>query len=122
MKNVNSWGCEMSKRKIITESLGSESFYDILDGKTPEQVIQRMQELREYHGDHDVYFDVQSYGYDGGLELYLYQRREENDREYNTRVAKEKLERAKKKMAAQSKKDKEYGEYLRLRAKFESEK
>jgi len=112
----------MTKRKIITESLGSESFYDILDSKTPEQVIERMQEIRAYYGDRDVYFDIQSYGYDGGKELYMYERRLETDKEYEKRIAEEKKERAKKKSAAQAKKDREYGEYMRLKAKFESEK
>lgn len=112
----------MSKRKIVCESLGSESFYDILDSKTPEQVIKRMQEIREYYGDRDVYFDIQSYGYDGGKELYMYERREETDKEYDARIAQEKKLRASKKAAAQAKKDKEYGEYMRLKAKFESEK
>jgi len=112
----------MTKRKIVTESLGSESFYDILDSKTPEQVIRRMHEIRAYYGDRDVYFDIQSYGYDGGKELYMYERRLENDKEYDARLAKEKKERAQKKTAAQAKKDKEYGEYMRLKAKFESAK
>ena len=112
----------MTKRKIVTESLGTESFYEILDNMTPEQVIQRMKKFREYYGDRDVYFDVQSYGYDGGKELYMYERREENDKEYNARIAREQKERASKKAAAQAKKDREYGEYMRLKAKFEGEK
>jgi len=112
----------MIKRKIVTESLGSESFYDILDSKTPEQVIQRMQEIREYYGDRDVYFDIQSYGYDGGKELYMYERRLENDKEYDRRIALEKKEKVKAKDAKALKKAKERAEFERLKKKFEGVK
>lgn len=105
-------------KKIVTERLGSESFYSILDGMTPEQVIKEMQVFREVYPDRDVYFSVEGYGYDGGLELELYERRLETDAEYAKRTAAEKKDREKKKAAAAKKKDKEYAEYLRLAAKF----
>lgn len=105
-------------KKIVTERLGPESFYSILDGMSPEQVIEQMQAIRAEFGDRDVYFSVESYGYDGGLELYTYERRLETDAEYAKRTAAEKKEREKKKVAAAKKKDKEYAEYLRLQAKF----
>ncbi len=110
----------MSKRKIVCESLGSESFYDILDSKTPEQVIQRMQEVRAYYGDRDVYFDIQSYGYDGGKELYMYERRLETDKEYDKRLAEEKKVKAKAKDAKALKEAKERAEFMRLKKKFEN--
>ncbi len=109
----------MSKRKIVCESLGSESFYDILDGKTPEQVIEHMQGLRTYYGTRDVYFDIQSYGYDGGKELYMYERRLETDKEYDKRLSEEKKVRVKAKEAKALKEAKELAEYERLRKKFE---
>ena len=109
----------MSKRKIVCESLGSESFYDILDSKTPEQVIERMQEIRAYYGTRDVYFDIQSYGYDGGKELYMYERRLETDKEYDKRIAEEKKEKAKVKEAKAIKEAKEFAEFQRLQKKFQ---
>ncbi len=112
----------MSKRKIIVTEIGQESFYDYLDGKTPDQVIKEMQRLRDYYQGRDVYFDIQSYGYDGGIELYLYERREENDKEYAKRLAEEKKEKEAKKKSKAEKEAKEYAEYLRLQKKFEEQK
>jgi hypothetical protein len=109
----------MSKRKIVCESLGSESFYDILDGKTPEQVIEHMQGVRAYYGDRDVYFDIQGYGYDGGKELYMYERRLETDKEYDKRIAEEKKVKAKAKEAKATKEAREFLEYQRLQKKFQ---
>lgn len=109
----------MSKRKTVIDSLGTESFFDILDGKTFDEVIACMHEMKALYADRDVYFDVNGYGYDGGLELYLMERREETDREYEKRIAEEKRERAKKSAAARAKKEREYAEYQRLKKKFE---
>lgn len=105
-------------KKIVTEKYGSESFYSILDGMTPEQVIEQMQAIRAGVEDRDIYFSVEGYGYDGGMELYVYERRLETDAEYAKRTAAEKKDREKKKAAAAAKKDKEYAEYLRLLKKF----
>lgn len=105
-------------KKVITKKICSQSFHSILDGNTPEQVIEAVQEIRDYYGSRDIYFDIQPYGYDGGAELYLYERRFETDAEYAKRTAAEKKEREKTKAAAAKKKDKEYAEYLRLLKKF----
>lgn len=109
----------MSKRKIVNVKIGSESFYDILDQKTPAEVVERMNELQAGYPDRHVYFNVSPYGYDGGLDLELWESREETDREFNKRVAEEKKEREKKSAAAQAKKDRELAEYQRLKKKFE---
>ncbi len=105
-------------KKIITERIDSQSFYSILDMNTPEQVIEAVQGIRDYYGSRDIYFNIAPYGYDGGMELELYERRPETDAEYAKRTAAEKKEREKKKAAAAKKKDKEYAEYLRLLKKF----
>lgn len=108
-------------KKIVTAKIGSESFYSILDGMSPEQVIKEMRVFQEVYPDRDIYFSIKPYGYDGGIELELYERRLETDAEYAKRTAAEKKEREKKKALAAAKKDKEYAEYLRLRDKFGAE-
>lgn len=110
----------MSARKIVSVELGTESFYDILDQKTPEQVIEEMKSFMRMYEGRNISFNVAPYGYDGGLELELWEQREETDKEYSTRQAKEKLERDRKKAASKAKKDKEFAEYERLRKKFEN--
>lgn len=108
----------MSKRKIVNVKIGTESFYDILDQMTPAEVIERMDELQAGYPDRDVFFNVSPYGYDGGLNLELWERREETDKEYEKRVAEEKRERDRKRAATKAKKDKEFAEYVRLQKKF----
>ena len=112
----------MPKRKILDVDAKEYVDFGEFDMKTPEQVIESMKALRAEMGDRDVYFYISHYGYDGGKELTLRERREETDKEYEKRIAEEKKERAKKKAETQAKKDKEYGEYMRLKAKFEGEK
>jgi hypothetical protein len=110
----------MMAKKTVTEELDSLSFYDVLDGSTPEQVIDYMQGLRREYGERVIYFSVEPYGYDGGLDLSLYERRLETDAEYTTRTSTEKKARDKKKIAEAKKEASEYAEYLRLQKKFES--
>lgn len=112
----------MTKRKILDVEAREYVDFDEFDMKTPEEVIERMKALRAGVGDRDVYFYISHYGYDGGKELTLRERREETDTEYNKRLAEEKKDRERKKAATQAKKDREYGEYMRLKAKFESAK
>jgi NurA-like 5'-3' nuclease len=108
----------MSKRKIVNVKIGTESFYDMLDRMTPAEVIERMKELQAGYPDRHVYFNLSPYGYDGGLDLELWECREETDKEYEKRIAEEKKERDRKRAAAKAKKDKEYAEYERLKKKF----
>ena len=108
-----------AKRKEITEKLGTESFYDILDQKTPEQVIERMQELRAEYPNRKVSFDVEPYGYDGGLELVLYEHRLENDQEFKKRREAEAKAREKEKLRKRTNEEKEFTEYQRLQKKFQ---
>ena len=111
-------GVKMTKRKTVNVRLGEESFYDILDQRTPEEVMERMKELQAGYPDRHVYFNVSGYGYDGGMNLELWESREETDKEFNKRVAEEKKEREKKAAATKAKKDKEFAEYVRLQKKF----
>lgn len=105
-------------RKIVTEKLGVESFYDILDQKTPQEVIERMNELaREYSGRH-ISFNVEPYGYDGGVDLELWEHRPETDEEYEARIDKELSDEARREKNRAAKEAKELAEYNRLKAKF----
>lgn len=109
----------MTKRKMVNVKIGTESFFDILDQMTPNEVIERMKELQAGYPDRHVFFNVSPYGYDGGIELELWESREETDREFNKRVAEEKKEREKKAAATKAKTDREFAEYVRLKKKFE---
>lgn len=109
----------MAKRKEITEKLGNESFYDILDQKTPEEVIERMKELQSAYEGRKITFDVEPYGYDGGTELVLYEHRLENDKEFAKRVSEEKKLKEIKKRNTATKEAKEFAEYQRLQKKFQ---
>lgn len=109
----------MTKRKEITQRLGTESFYDILDQKTPEEVIERMRELQSEYTGRKISFDVEPYGYDGGTQLVLYEHRLENDEEFEKRTEAEAKEREMKKQKTATKEAKELAEYERLKKKFE---
>ena len=108
----------MTKRKILDVSANEYIDFDEFDGKTPEQVIENMKAIRKEMGDRDVYFFIQHYGYDGGKELTLRERRKETDKEYNKRIAEEKKDRLKAKETKALKEAKERAEYERLRKKF----
>lgn len=112
----------MSKRKILDVEAREYVDFDEIDGKTPEEVIERMKAMRAEMGGRDVYFHISHYGYDGGKELTLRERREETDKEYNKRIAEEKKDRLKAKEAKALKEAKELAEFMRLKKKFESEK
>ena len=109
----------MSKRKIIDVEAREYVDFDEIDGKTPEEVIERMKAMRAEMGSRDVYFHINHYGYDGGKELTLRERREETDKEYSKRLAEEKKDRESKKASKALKEAKERAEFERLKKKFE---
>ena len=113
----------MSKARKILDVEANEyvDFYEF-DGKTPEEIIERMKALRAEMGERDVYFYINHYGYDGGKELTLRERREENDKEYDARIKSEDKARAKAKADKAAKEAKERAEFERLKKKFESKK
>jgi glyoxylase-like metal-dependent hydrolase (beta-lactamase superfamily II) len=112
----------MTKRKILDVEAREYVDFDEFDMKTPEEVIERMKALRASIGDRDVYFYISHYGYDGGKELTLRERREETDKEYEKRIADEKKVKAKAKETKALKEAKEFAEFQRLKKKFESAK
>ena len=113
----------MSKRQIVDVEVRDcyVDFYDVIDGGTPEQIIEKMEYYRQRFKDRDIYFSVESYGYDGGKELKLRERRPETDKEYEKRMAEAKKAADVKKKQKADKEAKELAEYERLKKKFDRE-
>lgn len=110
----------MSKRKILDVEVNDYvDFYDVLDGKTPDQVVEAMAYYQQTYAGRYVYFDVQSYGYDGGKDLKIRERRLENDKEYGERMREEEKEKTKARATKAAKELKERAEYERLKKKFQ---
>ena len=111
----------MSKRLILDVEYRDcyVDFYDVIDGHTPDEIIEKMQYYKERFKGHDVYFSVESYGYDGGKELRLRERREETDKEFDKRMAEVAKEKAAKKKQKADKDARELAEFMRLKKKFE---
>ena len=111
----------MSKKRQIVDVKVNDyiDFYDVLEGKSPDQVVEAMKYYQEQYAGRDIYFSVESYGYDGGKELVLRERREENDKEYNKRLIEEAKEQAAKKQSKAMKEARELAEFMRLKKKFE---
>jgi hypothetical protein len=107
--------------KRLTVDVEAKYYVDFEDfnRKTPEEIIETMKALREEVGDADVYYYIESYGYDGGKELKLRQRRLENDKEYAKRMADEKKVKDKVKADKAAKEAREFAEYKRLQKKFQ---
>jgi hypothetical protein len=111
----------MNERKEVIETIDSSlSLYDILDCNTPDEVIQVMEEYKRGYQGRNIRFGVQSYGYDGGVEVLLLETRPETDREYNKRIKAEQKEQERMKAAKAKSEEKERKEYERLKKKFES--
>lgn len=110
-----------TQRKTVDEQVSVESIHDILDGRPPGEVIKIMQMYIEQYYDKSLYFKVISYGYDGAVEIQLWEQRLENDKEYNARLKREEKLAFKNAKEKEERRSKEYAEYLRLKAKFEGE-
>lgn len=108
------------ERKIVDVELDEYiDFYNVLEDKTPDQVVESMKYYQEKFAGRDVYFYIHYYGYDGGKELKLRERRLETDKEFNKRIEQEQKEKAKAKEAKATKEAKEFLEYQRLQKKFQ---
>ena len=109
----------MSDRKIVEVLIRfNESFDNILHDKTPEQVIVYMEEFRSQYRNRDIYFRIEPYGYDGGANIALWERREETDEEYDLRMLAEKDALQRENERKKKMKEKELKEYLRLKEKY----
>lgn len=78
-----------------------------------------MHELRAEYPSRNISFNVSPYGYDGGLELELWEQRLENDKEFAKRCEAEAKDREKEKKRKQTNEEKEFAEYQRLQKKFQ---
>ena len=110
---------KVEKRKILDLDANLYADFDDFDGKTPEQIIENMQAFRAEYPDRDLYFHIKHYGYDGGKEMTLRERRLENDKEYAKRIADEQKEKTKAKENKAIKEAREFAEYQRLQKKFQ---
>jgi hypothetical protein len=108
------------KREILDVQINDYIDFDVIEYKTFDEVIAQMESLKKEYKGRDIYFYVQSYGYDGGKELRLYERRLETDKEYAKRCKTIELEKEKQAQSKKSKEEKERATYERLRKKFES--
>ena len=110
----------MSDRKEVTEVIDNHvSIHDIIDGKTPDEIIQVMEEYKQEWQGLKIKFAVEYYGYDGAHTCKLLETRLETDQEY-TRRMKEYEKQAQKEQTARAKKElQELKEYQRLKKKFE---
>jgi hypothetical protein len=108
-----------AKRKILDVEVNEYFDFSVIDGKTFDQIIQEMEKLKlEFEG-RDVYFEISYYGYDGGKELKLRERRLENDKEFAKRREAEAKDREKEKLRKRTNAEKEFAEYQRLQKKFQ---
>lgn len=108
-----------AERKIVDVDANLYADFDEFDGKTPEQIIETMKSYAVEYPGRDLYFNIRRYGYDGGKELELRERRLETDREFNKRIAEEAKVKAKEKETKATKEAKEFLEYQRLQKKFQ---
>jgi len=108
-----------AQRKMLDVEVNEYIDFGEFDGKTFDQVIEGMLALKEDFGDRDVYFYIHHYGYDGGKELQLRERRLENDKEFAKRREAEAKDREKEKLRKRTNLEKEFAEYQRLQKKFQ---
>lgn len=105
-------------KKIVNVSMHEESIYDLLDQKTPDELIALMTRYKSDYEGRDIYFSVDSYGYDGGVNIELWERRLETESEYRGRMAVEARDAERQRKAKQDKDQRDRKEYERLKKKF----
>ena len=117
------------KQRVVDRTL-DVSLWELFDGNDIAEVRAMLNSLEAgIKQDEHAVFEVQGYGYDGGVELELNVWRDETDAEYKKRL--EKNEKAKEKARALREKklakaravlmeteEAERAEFLRLKAKF----
>jgi len=110
----------MKKRKIL-DVIARDCIQidDIFDGHTPHDIIDHMEDIKQQFKDRHVYFSVAHDIYDGDMYLELRECREENDQEYEQRLATEQKIKEKKKKKKIDDESRELAEYERLKKKFE---
>jgi hypothetical protein len=108
----------MTERKIVDVKVDYHvDFDDIIDDKTPDEIIEAAVMFKQIYKGRDIYFATEIYGYDGGKTLTLRERRLETDQELEQRIFyEEKVKKIERATLAKERK-----EYERLKKKFEKE-
>lgn len=110
----------MSKRRILDVLVEDYvSLSGLLDYHNPDGLIEVMKMYKERYAGRDIYFHTTYCGYDGGSELSIRERREENDEEFNARIQEETRVKEKQKKTKATRDAKERAEYERLKKKYE---
>lgn len=109
----------MSKKKLVKNYACKLEIFSVFDGNTPDQVMVYLDAINQQYPDSKITFDVQCAGYDGGVEIYLFEERLETDAEYKARLQIEKKEKEAKKKSQAKQEEKDRKEYERLKKKFE---
>ena len=124
----------MSKKRVL-DRRDHVDIFDLFGERSLDDVIIDLQSMLHryeeeiFTHDKEMKFEIEHYGYDGGLEVYVRVMRWETDKEYDKRVAKEWAAKEKARKARETKKARarellykkeadERAEYERLRAKF----
>jgi hypothetical protein len=113
------------KRKIIEALVpgytGVNLLSDLLDNKTPRQVIDFLQKIEEQYAGRDVFFcSTIHYSHDESYTVVnLWEHRLETDKEYENRLATQHLVNQTKQLAKDRAEKDERAQYERLKKKFE---
>lgn len=124
---------ESASRLRVVDRKEYISIFDIFDGNNffdVKEALDKLEALVAYGQGEEAKFNVEPYGYDGGVELYMEIYRDETDAEYNNRMEKNAKTKEKARLAREKKKEAarkvlmeseaaERAEYERLRVKFE---
>ena len=109
-----------AKRQQVLDRSIPIDLSSLLDGCTVEQVRRELDEYQNCLTDGRTgQFEVEHYGYDGGVELKFNVFRDETDEELKKRRAKLRTERKKRRDERAAQEAREREQYLRLKAKYE---
>lgn len=104
-------------RKTITSYFSDFDPFQ-LDGLTAKQCADVFQRIDEKHPDKLLTLCVKGYGYDGGIEVSLQEKRLENDKEYQARLEYQYAETERRLKQSNLRAVRERETYEKLKAKF----
>jgi len=114
------------KDRVMVKDVMAADLYVALEGDI-DNVISNLKDYKEKYlnkekGYDSLIIDFESYGYDGGIDMVLYGRRLENDKEYKKRVEAEEKKRERNKEYKKNQLKEEEELYKKLKKKFEKKK
>ena len=110
---------QIKRQQVLDRSIPID-LSSLLDCCTVEQVRQNLDEYQNCLTDGRTgQFEVEHYGYDGGVELKFNVFRDETDDELKKRQEKLRAERKRKRDEVAAQEERERKQYLRLKAKYE---